>query len=94
MIRKDLPTVPGIVILILLVGFMIAGSVGIYSEYLKKMLADSSSLKSRTLPQSEPTAKLLPEIHHESAASVTEHTTKSLETYHTGDSENKARSSW
>ena len=49
----SLPFVPGIVLLILVLGGFVASSLAMYSEKLKKTLSDSSSLRSKQLQEQE-----------------------------------------
>lgn len=78
MLAGNLPLVPGIVLLILILGGFTAASLAMYSERLKKTLSGSSSLKSRPLPESELTSKLALEVFEE-PLSVTEGTTNLLD---------------
>src|SRR5215510_88707 len=83
MVNKNLPLVPGILILLFMLGGSIAALLSIYSENLKKTLAKSGTLKSGQLLQTEMTTKLPIQVSPEELISVTEHTTKSLERYDT-----------
>lgn len=71
MVAGSIPFVPGVVILILLLSGIVAGSLAIYSESLKKTLSDRSSLKSSPLPPHE--------AYPEPSISITERTTTLLE---------------
>lgn len=77
MLAGNLPLVPGIVLLILILGGFTAASLAMYSERLKKTLSGSTSPKSRPLPESEVASKPL-EVFEGSFPSVTEGTTKLL----------------
>jgi len=79
MLAGNLPIVPGIVLLILLLGGFVAGSLGIYAEKLKKTLSRSSSLRSRSLPEREITSKPPLEAFEGPFLSVTERTTNLLD---------------
>lgn len=83
-VNKNMPLLPGIVILLCMLGGAIAAFFALYSDFLKKMLAENYPPKSRALPQTEITAKLPLAASQEELISVTEHTTKSLETYDKG----------
>lgn len=74
----SLPILPGIVLLILVLGGSVAGLLAIYSEKLKKTLSGSSSLRSRQLPEREK-SKLPFEAYEEPLISVTERTTNLLD---------------
>ena len=74
----SLPIVPGIVLLILILGGSVAGLLAMYSENLKKSLSGSSSLRSRQLPEGEK-SKLPLEAYEGVLISVTERTTNLLE---------------
>ena len=74
----NIPIVPGIVLLILILGGSTAGLLALYSESLKKTLSGSSSLKSRPLPERE-TSKPPLEAYEGPLISVTERTTNLLE---------------
>ena len=80
MVGGNIPLVPGVVILILLLGGIVAGSLAIYSESLKKTLSDRRSLDSPGLPNratlSAPSISA-PEAYP--LISVTERTTALLE---------------
>ena len=77
MFAGNLPLVPGIVLLILILGGFTAASLAMYSERLKKTLSGSSPPGSRPLPDGEITSKPL-EAFEGSFPSVTEGTTKLL----------------
>ena len=79
MIGGNIPLVPGVIILILLLCGMIAGSLGIYSESLKKTLSGRSSLRSSTLPPRATIPTLPHEAYPGPSISITEHTTTLLE---------------
>ena len=74
----SIPIVPGIVLLILILGGSVAGLLAMYSENLKKTLSGSSSLRSRQLPERE-TSKTPLEAYEGPLISVTERTTNLLE---------------
>jgi hypothetical protein len=79
MVAGNIPLVPGVVILILLLSGIVAGSLSIYSENLKKTLADRGSLGSSAVAPTV-TMSLPPhEAYPGSSISVTEHTTTLLE---------------
>ena len=87
----SIPIVPGIVLLILILGGLGAGSLAIYSENLKKTLSGSSSLRSGRLPERE-TSKPPLEAYEGALISVTERTTNLLEkddVVETGDERRK-----
>jgi hypothetical protein len=79
MFAGSLPMVPGIVLLTLILGGFVAGSLGIYAENLKKTLSGTSSLRSRPLPERETTSKPPLEAYKGPLISVTERTTNLLE---------------
>ena len=79
MFAGNLPVVPGIVLLILVLGGFVAGSLGIYAEKLKKTLSGSNSLRSRPLPEGEITSKPPLEAFEGPILSVTERTTNLLD---------------
>ncbi len=78
MLAGNLPLLPGMVLLTLLLSGLVAGSLGIYSERLKRTLSGSSSLKQKQLPPGEATSKLAIEAL-EQPFSVTERTTSLLD---------------
>ena len=73
----SLPIVPGIVLLILVLGGSVAGLLAMYSENLKKKLSGSSSIRSTSLAEREQST-LPPEAYDGPLASVTERTTNLL----------------
>lgn len=77
----NIPIVPGIVILMLILGGSVAGALGIYSEKLKKMLSGSNSPRSKKLPEGEKSTLPL-EAYEGPLISVTERTTNLLEKDH------------
>ncbi|HEV8368315.1 MAG TPA: zinc ribbon domain-containing protein [Pyrinomonadaceae bacterium] len=77
LVAGSLPLVPGTVLLILVLGGMVAGSLAIYSENLKKKLSGANLPKSRTLRERE--SKLPLDAYHKPFVSVTERTTNLLE---------------
>jgi hypothetical protein len=79
MLAGNLPLVPGTIILILIFGAMVAGSLGLYSENLKKKLSASSSVKSKTLAEPATTSNLPLEAYQGPLISVTERTTTLLD---------------
>ena len=79
MLAGNLPLVPGIVLLILLLGGFVAGSLAIYAEKLKKTLSGTRSLRSRPLPEREVTSKPPLEAFEGPFLSVTEGTTNLLD---------------
>ena len=79
MLAGNLPIVPGIVLLILILGGFVAASLAMYSEKLKKTLSDSRSLRSRPLPEREITSKTPLEAFEGPFLSVTERTTNLLD---------------
>lgn len=79
MLAGSLPIVPGIVILILILGGFVAASLAMYSEKLKKSLSGSNSLRSKPLPEREITSKPSLEAFDGPFLSVTERTTNLLE---------------
>jgi hypothetical protein len=78
MLVGSLPIVPGIVLLTLILVGLVAGSLGIYSENLKKKLSGNSSLKSRSLQEREIISTSSLEAFEGPFLSVTEGTTKLL----------------
>lgn len=74
----SLPIVPGIVLLLLILGGSVAGLLAMYSENLKKTLSGSSSRRSTQLPEGEK-SKLSIEAYEGPLMSVTERTTNLLE---------------
>ena len=74
----NIPIVPGIVILTLILGGSVAGLLAMYSENLKKKLSGSGSLGSRQLSEGEK-PKLPLEAYEGALISVTERTTNLLE---------------
>ena len=74
----SIPLVPGIVLLMLVLGGSVAGLLAMYSENLKKTLSGSSSLRSKQLPEREK-SKLTVEAYEGPFISVTERTTNLLE---------------
>lgn len=91
-VNKNMPLLPGIVILLCLLGGAIAAFFAIYSDFLKKMLAENDPPKSRALPLTEIAAKHPFQASREELISVTEHTTKSLERSDTGGERKRAES--
>ena len=79
MFAGSLPIVPGIVLLILILGGFVAGSLAIYSENLKKKLSGSTSIGSRPLPERETTSRAPLEAYEGPLISVTERTTNLLQ---------------
>ena len=79
MFAGNLPIVPGIVLLTLILGGFVAASLAMYSERLKKTLSDSSSQRSRSLPETEKTSKPSLEAFEGPFLSVTERTTSLLD---------------
>ena len=73
----SLPLVPGVILLILMLTGIVAGSLGTYSERLKRTLADPHPVTTGMLPQSDPGLQL--EDHEGPMMSVTERTTNLLE---------------
>jgi hypothetical protein len=76
MVAGSLPLVPGTVLLILVLGGIVAGSLAIYSENLKKKLSGANLVKSRPLTERE--SKLRLAAYHKPFVSVTERTTNLL----------------
>lgn len=77
LIVGNLPIVPGIVLLTLILGGSIAGLLAMYSERLKNTLSGRDSLRSRHFPGEK---SMLPlEAYDEPLISVTERTTNLLE---------------
>jgi hypothetical protein len=70
----SMPIVPGIVLLVLLIGGIVAGSLGVYSESLKKNLAGHGPRK--TLREAEPDSSS--KTYERPLISVTERTTNLL----------------
>lgn len=79
MFAGNLPIVPGLVLLILILGGFVAASLAMYSEKLKKTLSDSSSQRSRPLSEREKTSKPSLEAFEGPFLSVTERTTSLLD---------------
>jgi hypothetical protein len=79
MFAGSLPIVPGIVLLILILGGFVAASLAMYSERLKKTLSGSSSIRSKPLPEREITSKPTLEAFEEPFFSITEQTTTLLD---------------
>ncbi|HEY9502661.1 MAG TPA: zinc ribbon domain-containing protein [Pyrinomonadaceae bacterium] len=79
MFAGNLPIVPGIVLLLLILGGFVAGSLAMYSEKLKKSLSGSSSLRSRPLPERQITSTPALEAFEGPFVSVTERTTNLLD---------------
>jgi hypothetical protein len=79
MFAGSLPIVPGIVLLILVLGAFVAASLAMYSEKLKMTLTGSSQLRSRPLPEREVTSKPPLEAFQGPFLSVTERTTSLLD---------------
>ncbi len=73
MVVGNMPIVPGVVLLTLLLSAIVAGSLGTYSEKLKKTISMNAGRKSAHLPETESPSRETPLI------SVTEHTTNLLE---------------
>ena len=78
LLAGNLPIVPGMVLLILVLGGSVAGLLAMYSESLKKTLSGSSSIRSRQLMDEEK-SKLSLEVYEGPLISVTERTTNLLE---------------
>jgi hypothetical protein len=91
MFAGSIPIVPGIVLLVLVLGGCVAGSLAIYSEKLKKTLSDSSSLRSRPLPETEITSKSPLEAFEGPFLSVTERTTNLLDKDDAVETRNEGR---
>ena len=83
MIAGNIPLVPGFIILIMLLGGMVAGSLSIYSEILKKTLAGRRS----TLANRATMSSLPVEAYLEPPISITERTTTLLEKNETAEKE-------
>ena len=79
MVAGNIPLVPAFIILLLLLSGIIAGSLAIYSESLKKTLSGRSSPGPSILPQSATASTLPHESHRGPLISVTERTTSLLE---------------
>lgn len=79
MIVGNMPLVPGFVILTLLLCGIVAGSLVVYSESLKKTLSGRNSLRSSTLPQEAAMSGALPEAFPGPPISITERTTTLLD---------------
>ena len=77
MVGGNIPLVPGVVILIMLLGGIVAGSLLVYSESLKKTLSGRSSRGSPALVE-QATASLPPHEIYSGPLSVTERTTALL----------------
>ena len=88
LIVGNLPIVPGIVLLTLILGGSVAGLLAMYSEKLKKSLSSGSSLRSRHFPEEEK-SKLPIEAYDGPLISVTERTTNLLEKDHVVESGNE-----
>ena len=86
----SIPIVPGIVLLMLILGGSVAGLLAMYSENLKKTLSGSSSLRPRQLPEGEK-SKLPLAAYEEPLMSVTERTTNLLEKDDVVESGNERR---
>ena len=91
MLAGSLPIVPGIVILILILGGFFAASLAMYSEKLKKTLSGSNSLRSKPLPERETTSKPSLEAFDGAFLSVTERTTNLLENGEAVETRNERR---
>jgi hypothetical protein len=87
----SLPIVPGIVLLILVLGGFVAASLAMYSENLKKTLSGSSSLRSRPLSEREITSEPPLEAFEGPFLSVTERTTNLLDKDDAVETRNKHR---
>ena len=79
MAAGNLPLVPGVVILLMLIVGLIAGSLGLYSEKLKRKLSSGASVNPAPLSSKPITTKLPVQTKADASISVTEHTTKLLE---------------
>lgn len=86
----SLPIVPGIVLLILVLGGSVAGLLALYSENLKKTLS-GSSLRSRSLPERGTSSTAPLEAYDGPLISVTERTTNLLEKGDAVETGNKRR---
>src|SRR5262245_25954589 len=64
MMAGNLPLIPGFVLLILLLGALVAGSLALYAENLKKRLA-GSSLESNSLSEKVTTSELSLDAYQE-----------------------------
>ena len=87
----SIPIVPGIVLLILVLSGFVAGSLGIYSEKLKKTLSGSGAPGSRPLPEREITSKPPLEAFEGPFLSVTERTTNLLDKDDVVETRNEGR---
>jgi hypothetical protein len=72
----NMPLIPGVILLVVMLGGIAAGSLAIYSESLKKNLSKANSFDSKRLPGNELNQ---PEPDVGSFVSVTERTTNLLE---------------
>jgi hypothetical protein len=79
MFAGNLPLVPGVVLLTVILGGFVAASLAMYSERLKKTLSDSSSQRLRPLPEKEITSRPSLEAFEGPFLSVTERTTSLLD---------------
>lgn len=79
LVGGNIPLVPGIIILIVLLSGIVAGSLALYSESLKKTLSRRGSLRSATLPQRGTISLPSHEAYPGSPISITERTTSLLE---------------
>lgn len=77
-VTGSMPLVPGIVMLMLFIAGIVAGSLGYYSERLKKTLSAGGSVKLKELAGTS-TAELPPQSIPEPLMSITERTTNLLE---------------
>src|SRR5262245_61701163 len=74
----NIPLLPGMILLTAVLAGLVAGSLGLYSENLKRRLSGRTSLESNTLGEKTTTAKLSLEAYQEPSMSVTERTTTLL----------------
>ena len=79
MLAGNLPIVPGIVILILILGGFVAASLAMYSEKLKKSLSGSTAQRSKALPEREMTSERSIDDLDQPFFSITERTTNLLD---------------
>ena len=79
MVAGSLPLVPGVVILVMLIIGLIAASLGLYSERLKRELSSGTGVNPAPLSSKSATTELPPQTKPNASISVTEHTTKLLE---------------
>lgn len=90
LIAGNIPIVPGLVLLTLVLGGSVAGLLAMYSENLKKTLSGSSKLPSRQLPDAEK-SELSFEAYDGPLISITERTTNLLEKSDVVESGNEQR---